>query len=101
MAAAVLQGAAQRLAATANPVVDPLAHAPGAPGPTTGRPGAPATSNAGFLTELLGATTALLYDTLGEVRLKQLRAEGEAMDYDRSVAYALDAIARVRAGTSS
>jgi len=92
-AAAVLQGAAQRLAAATNPVLDPSAH--------SDQVAAPPTSNVGFLTELHRATTALLDDTLGEARLRELRAEGEAMDYDRAVAYALDAIARVRTGTSS
>jgi predicted ATPase/class 3 adenylate cyclase len=93
--AAVLQGAAQRLSAASAVASDPSA-----PAPTAERPGAPLTSNARFLTELHGATTATLSAGLGEARLEELRAEGEAMDYDHAVARALDAINRARAGTS-
>jgi hypothetical protein len=38
-------------------------------------------------------TTRLLAAVLGEERLGQLRAEGEAMDDDRAVVYTLDHIA--------
>jgi hypothetical protein len=39
-------------------------------------------------------TTGLLAAALGEERLRHLRAEGEAMDDDRAVAYTLDQIAK-------
>jgi hypothetical protein len=37
-------------------------------------------------------TTALLAQGLGEERLHELRARGEALDNDHAVAFALDAI---------
>ena len=92
-AAAVVKGAAERLAAAATPAVD-SPDAPGSPGPTPRQTGGPHTTT-GFLTELNRSTTQALHDTLGEARLGTLRAEGEAMGYDRAVAYALDAIAQV------
>ena len=46
-------------------------------------------------------TSDLLRDALGEVPLRELRAEGEAMDEDHAVAFALDAIAKVTAVMSS
>jgi predicted ATPase len=44
-------------------------------------------------------TSALLHDALDEGRLRQLRAEGEAMDSDQAAAYALEAIRRARQPT--
>jgi len=93
-AAAVVKGAAERLAAASIAAVDSSAHVPGSPGPTPRQAGGPHTTT-GFLTELNQSTTQALHDTLGEARLGTLRAEGEAMGYDRAVAYALDAIAQV------
>jgi hypothetical protein len=92
-AAAVVQGAAGRLAAAASPAVDASADASGSLGPTPRPAGGPHTTT-GFLTEIHRSTTELLHGALGEARLGTLRAEGEATDYDRAVAYALDAIAR-------
>jgi hypothetical protein len=51
-----------------------------------------------LLTKLRRQTTAALRNALGETRLRQLRAEGEAMDYDHAVAYALEAISRAGRG---
>jgi len=93
-AAAVVKGAAERLAAASIAAVDSSAHVPGSPGPPPRQAGGPHTTT-GFLTELNQSTTQALHDTLGEARLGTLRAEGEAMGYDRAVAYALDAIAQV------
>jgi hypothetical protein len=69
---------------------------------TTTRPRVPADTSPGeppggfsFVTELRRQATALLHDSLHDAALRQLRAEGEAMDQDQAVAYALDAIARV------
>jgi hypothetical protein len=92
--AAVLQGAARRLtpaAALAPRAIevtgaDAISAAGEAPG------------GASFVTALRRQTTAALRDALGETRLHQLRAEGEAMDEDHAVAYALDAIARTGRG---
>jgi len=42
-------------------------------------------------------TTELLRQSLGEARLAELRAEGEALDEDQAVAYALHAIAEALA----
>jgi hypothetical protein len=90
-AAAVLQGAARRL-------VPAAARAPrgiGVAGVNAIPPGAGAAGTASLVTELRRQTTAILRDTLGETRLHRLRAEGEVMDDDHAVAYALDAIGRV------
>jgi hypothetical protein len=46
------------------------------------------------VTELRRQTASALRHSLGEERLRQPRAEGEAMDDDDAVAYALDAIGR-------
>jgi predicted ATPase/class 3 adenylate cyclase len=99
-AAAVLQGAAQRMAAAAHSAIDGSGP-PRASAPVADRPDAPPTSSAGFQAELHRATTALLFDTLGEARYKSLRAQGEAMEYDQAVAYSLDAIERVSVPASS
>jgi predicted ATPase/class 3 adenylate cyclase len=92
--AAVLQGAARRVATTAanEPVTSPPA--PVAPGVSTETPAAHTSGNAGFLTELRRETTGLLAATLSDERLRALRAEGEAMDTDAVAAYALNAAAR-------
>ena len=93
-AAAVLQGAARRQAMAAIPTPDRTATArstpPLNPSGSTNRP----PGNAGFIAELRRSTTNLLRATLGESRVRELRAEGEALDSDRAVAYALDAINR-------
>ena len=52
----------------------------------------------GLIIELYRQTSGLLHDALGETRLRDLRAEGEAMDDDQIVALALGAIAKARAG---
>ena len=50
------------------------------------------------MTELRRQTTTALRNALGEMRLHQLRAEGEAMDDAHAVAYALEAISRAPRG---
>jgi hypothetical protein len=92
--AAVLQGAARRLAPAA-------AHAPRGIGVAAANaisPAAGAAETASLVTELRRQTTAALRNTLGEMRLHQLRAEGEAMDDAHAVAYALEAISRAGRG---
>ena len=44
--------------------------------------------------EVRRETTGLLAAALGDERLRQLRAEGEAMEDDRAIAYTLDQIAK-------
>ena len=61
-------------------------------------PAGAAPSGASFVTELRRQTTAALRNTLGQTRLHQLRAEGEAMNDDHAVAYALEAISRAGRG---
>ena len=97
-AAARLQGAARRLATPAVRASDPSAH-PDAPPPPTNASGNQPSGAASFVTELRRATTGLLRDTLGELQLRELRAEGEAMDDDHAVAYALDVVSRARQDT--
>jgi predicted ATPase/class 3 adenylate cyclase len=81
--AAVLQGAARGLVISA---VATNEQAAGAQPRTAG--------TTDFVTDLRRATTAMLRDSLGEARLKHLREEGEHLDRDQAVAYALDAITR-------
>jgi hypothetical protein len=47
-----------------------------------------------LFTKVRRETTGLLAAVLGEERLRQLRAEGEAMDEDRAITYTLDQIAK-------
>jgi predicted ATPase/class 3 adenylate cyclase len=92
--AAVLQGAARRLIPSA-------ALAPrgvGVAGADAISPAGGAPGSASFVTELRRQTTAALRDALGEARLHRLRAEGEVMDEDHAVAYALEAISRAGKG---
>ena len=79
-AAAVLQGIAHHFVA----------------GDRAGRTSRPTAGGTGVITQMRRTTTALLVDALGEARLHELRARGDAMDNDQAVAYALDAIARAR-----
>jgi hypothetical protein len=46
--------------------------------------------------DLRRQTTAILQEALGDARLHALRAQGEAMDDDHTVEYALDAITRAQ-----
>jgi predicted ATPase/class 3 adenylate cyclase len=80
--AAVLQGAARRLTPAA-----------AAASPTGAAPSGPS-----LITDLRHETTAILKDSLGETVMRQLRADGEAMDEDHAVAYALEAIGRAGKG---
>src|SRR5512133_3886204 len=91
--AAPLQGAAQRLATTTTTSGPDTAPSTSAPisSATPGREGRPAGA-VGLIAELRRETTGLLRDTLGERRLHELRAQGEAMNTDEAVACALDAI---------
>jgi predicted ATPase/class 3 adenylate cyclase len=92
--AAVIQGAARRIATTAADGSVVSAPAPVAPGASTETPASRAPGNAGFVSELRRNTTGLLVTALGDDRLRALRVDGEAMDTDEVVAYALDAAAR-------
>jgi hypothetical protein len=55
----------------------------------------------GTVTQIRRATTAMLVESLGEARLRELRAEGQAIDSDLAVAYALDVAARARQDAKS
>jgi hypothetical protein len=76
-AAAVLQGAARRLALAAM-----QGRGPGEGGSTSG-------SRGGFISELRRDTTRRLADHPGDARLRELRADGDAMAADHAVAHAL------------
>ncbi len=80
--AALIQGAARRIATTA------------ADGSVIASPAQVTPGSAGFLTDLRRETTGLLISALGDERCRALRAAGEAMDTDEVAAYALDAAAR-------
>jgi predicted ATPase/class 3 adenylate cyclase len=92
--AAILQGAARRIA-TAE-VAEPVTPSPApiASGASTETPAAHTSRNAGFVTELRRETTGLLATALGDERVRALRAQGETMDTDEVAAYALNAAAR-------
>ena len=85
-AAAIIQGVARAITLkTLETPVDSKANTTRpSPTPTTG----------GLITEVRRETTGLLAAALGKERLRHLRAEGEAMDDDRAVAYTLDQIAK-------
>jgi hypothetical protein len=89
-AAAVLQGAARHLA--------PQPAAGQTTVPRRPDPVSPAVAPAGssLITDLRRQTSALLHEGLDEGQVRQLRAEGEAMDGDQAAAYALEAIRRAR-----
>jgi predicted ATPase/class 3 adenylate cyclase len=89
-AAACLQGAARHLAP--RPPSD-LTTTPGGSKPASPTVAPPGSS---LIMDLRHQTSELLHAALGEGRLQQLRAEGEAMDSDQAAAYALDAIRRAR-----
>ena len=81
-AAAVLQGAARRLV-TAQPP------------PPSQLPQAQSSDSAiGLIPTLRREATMLLRDSLGDTVLRQRRTDGEAMNEDQAVTYALDAIER-------
>ncbi|MFI5047960.1 MAG: ATP-binding protein, partial [Acidimicrobiia bacterium] len=86
-AAAVLQGASRRLALADLSMAAGPAPSPAAPGSGSGL---------GLVGELRRETTGMLDEALGSDRRRELRAEGEAMDEDQAVTYALDAIARAQ-----
>jgi predicted ATPase len=89
-AAARLQSAARHLLRQAAAGQTPV---PGRP-----HPGSPPLAPLGSspVTDVRRQTSALLRDALDEGRLRELRAEGEAMDSDQAATYALDAIRRAR-----
>jgi hypothetical protein len=90
-AAAVLQGAARRLALAAVSVREPLSSEPASQArPDTGGAG-------GLINELRREAIGRVSESLGEVRLRERRAAGEAMGTDQAVAYALSIIDRVLA----
>jgi predicted ATPase/class 3 adenylate cyclase len=86
-AAARLQGAARHLAAVS--ATSALTTSPA-------RTESPARAQSSLITDLRRQTSALLHEAIDEERLRQLRAEGEAMDSDQAAVYALDAIRRAQ-----
>ena len=85
-AAATIQGAARALTLADIPTLaaaDTRGQASPAPVQVE------AVTGIGVLTELRRETTRHLADVLGQERLRELRAQGEAMDADQAVAYAL------------
>jgi hypothetical protein len=49
------------------------------------------------INELRAATTSILEEAIGEDRLGELQTQGDVMDQDHAVAYALDSIAKALA----
>jgi hypothetical protein len=92
-ATARLQGAARHLGPQPTRVVD----TPGGPSRT---PPAVAPPGSSLITDLRRQTSQILRDILDEGRLRDLRAEGEAMDTDQAAAYVLEAIRRARRPTA-
>ena len=60
----------------------------------------PVSTMASFLTDLRRAATAALRASLGDTRLRDLRAQGEAMDYDLIVTFALDVIGKAHSDSA-
>jgi predicted ATPase len=85
-AAARLQGAARHLALSDSAGLS-TDHGPTGSATTTN-------STAGLIAALRRETTAQVVDSLGDARLRELRAEGEAMDTDSAVRFALTLVDR-------
>jgi hypothetical protein len=92
--AARLHGAARRLvtAGRQGPTGRPAPNQPRSE-PSDSQPA----GRRGLVSELRLQTTARLHHSLSEARLRELRAEGEALDDDRVAALALEAIAQIPA----
>ena len=86
-AAAVLQGAARRLALSGD------SRSATQQTPTAGR--APTDGDAGLIRVLRREATDRIASSLGEARLRELRADGEAMDTDSAVRFSLAAVERM------
>ncbi len=82
-AAAIIHGAARGI--VVRNLKTPVATESKPTPPTTG----------GYFGELRRETTGLLASALGEQRLRQLRAEGDAMDDEHAIDYTLAQIADV------
>jgi hypothetical protein len=95
--AALTQGAAHTLATTATPAATAVPSPPSQTSPSN-RPRA--TRATSFVTQLRRETTALLQDVLGDQRLHELRAQGQAMNADDAVAYVLDHLDNLPAPSS-
>jgi hypothetical protein len=83
--AAIIQGAAHTFATT---TTTPAAAQ--APLPSKANSTRPKRATTSFVTDLRRQTTELLQDALGQQRLHELRAQGQAMNSDDAVAYALE-----------
>ena len=90
--AGVLQGAARRLIATQRPTASHPERSDIPGGSVAGQ----ATELMSFVTRIRRETTALLKNSLGEERLRDLRVSGELLDEERAIERALDAINRAR-----
>jgi predicted ATPase/class 3 adenylate cyclase len=86
-AAAVLQGAARRLALRDNAGLGAQQAPPGTGTAATG-------GTVGLVSTLRREATSRIASTIGEARLRELRAEGDAMDIDSAVRFALGVIDR-------
>jgi hypothetical protein len=93
-AAARLQGAARHHAPRPTPDQTAVSGRSNTDSPEVPTPGS------ALISDLRHQTSDLLHDALDEGRLRQLRAEGEAMDSDQAAAYALEAIRRARQSTA-
>jgi hypothetical protein len=94
--AAVLQGAAVRLLRELRAPQTAPAGSDTTPNAESSVGGRAARGGGGLIGDLRRETTRILRANRDEPRLRELRAEGEAMDDDQVVALALAAIARAR-----
>jgi len=94
--AAVLQGIAYQFATSIG--TSPSGSTTAQAGPQATKAGHEATpkDTQGLITQLRRTTTAILVEALGDARLRELRNEGQAMDADRGVAYALETVGRAQ-----
>jgi hypothetical protein len=87
--AAIIQGAVRRLVtASQAQSVRPDAQPPANAHPTS--------APSGPVVELRQQTTAILRDTVGDTRLRELRTKGEALEEEAVVALTLDGLTRSR-----
>jgi len=74
---------------------------PAAPTPTPPADAPGSNPRDEWITQIRRDTSALLVDAIGEAKMRELRAEGEAMDGDQSLAYARTHIAEYLAAIDS
>jgi predicted ATPase/class 3 adenylate cyclase len=93
-AAAILQGIAYHFATRYRDMAPPTPEEPVARTPRNDQRSDTPTPAVNIITQIRRTTTELLIETLGDSRLRELRAQGQNMDDDHAFAYAIAAAQR-------